>query len=49
MELEQTSDLLLLPRVQGNARDVLQKLKLDLEKQIASLDRRQHPRPPQHK
>jgi hypothetical protein len=48
MELEQTNALLLLPRVEGNVREVLQKLKLDLEKQLASLDRRERPRPSSH-
>lgn len=44
LELEETKALLLLSRVQGNVRYVLENLKADLEKQISTLDRREHPR-----
>jgi hypothetical protein len=43
-ELEETKALLLLPRVQGNVRKVLENLQADLEKQIGLFERRQHPR-----
>lgn len=36
-ELEETKALLMLPRVQGNVRQVLQNLQADLEKQISDL------------
>ena len=43
-ELQETKALLRLPRVQGNVRIVLENLQADLEKQIAHLKRRRHPR-----
>jgi hypothetical protein len=43
-ELQETKALLQLPRVEGNVRVVLENLKVDLEKQIARLERRQRPR-----
>jgi hypothetical protein len=44
IELEETKALLLLPRVQGTIRQVLENLRADLEKQIAQMERGQEAR-----